>query len=98
MHGTSFGALTGRQMIEKHRSRLHSVIDQDGAAILDLDRGRLSTLNIVGAYIWQALERGEPPETIIATLAKETGEDTLVVERDVHEFLDTLKRNHLLPR
>jgi hypothetical protein len=42
------------------------------------------------------LERDEPVEAIIANLARETGEDSAVVDRDVHEFLDTLKQKHLL--
>jgi 6-phosphogluconate dehydrogenase (decarboxylating) len=80
------------------KSHLHSVVDQDGAAILDIDRGLISTLNATGAYVWQGLERGEPLETIIANLARETGEDALVIDRDVREFLDSLKQKHLLPR
>lgn len=79
------------------RSHLHSVVDQDGAAILDIDRGLTSTLNATGGYVWQGLERGEPIETIITNLARETGEDALVIDRDVREFLDSLKQKHLLP-
>jgi len=79
------------------KSHLHSVVDQDGAAILDIDRGLISTLNATGAYVWQGLERGEPLETIIANLARETGEDALVIDRDVRGFLDSLNQKHLLP-
>jgi hypothetical protein len=81
----------------KEKSHLHSVVDQDGAAILDIDRGLISTLNATGAYVWQGLERGEPLETIIANLTRETGEDALVIDRDVRGFLDSLKQKHLLP-
>jgi hypothetical protein len=76
-------------------SQLHTVVDQDGAAILDIEHGLISTLNSTGAYVWQRLERGEPIETIIANLARETGEDLLVVARDVREFTETLKSHHL---
>jgi hypothetical protein len=76
---------------------LHSVVDQDGAAILDIDRGLISTLNTTGAYVWQGLERGELVETIIANLARETGEEPASVERDVRDFLGSLEREHLLP-
>jgi hypothetical protein len=78
-------------------SHLHSVVDQDGAAILDIDRGLISTLNTTGAYVWQGLERGELVETIVASLARETGEEPALVERDVRDFLSTLKQEHLLP-
>jgi hypothetical protein len=75
---------------------LHTVVDQDGAAILDIERGLISTLNPTGAYVWQGLARGETLETIVANLTRETGEDALVVERDVRQFVETLKQSHLL--
>ncbi|WP_263353401.1 PqqD family protein [Acidicapsa acidisoli] len=74
----------------------HSVVDQDGAAILDIDRGLISTLNPTGAYVWQRLENGESLATIIANLVRETGEEHLVVEKDVHEFVQALRENHLV--
>lgn len=78
-------------------THLRTIANQDGAAILDIDRNRISMLNSTGAIVWQALERGEPLETIIAHLARETGEDAAVVDRDVRGFLDSLKQKDLLP-
>jgi hypothetical protein len=75
---------------------IHTVVDQDGAAILDVERGLISTLNPTGAYVWQGLERGETLATIITNLVHETGEERLVVEHDVHEFVQTLRDKHLL--
>lgn len=72
-----------------------TVIDQDGAAILDIERGLLCTLNPTGAFVWQRLRCGESIETIIAGLARETGEDALVVESDVRDFIGTLELNRL---
>ena len=77
---------------------LHTIVDQDGAAILDINRGLISTLNPTGAYVWQGLESGESLATIIAGLVRETGEERLVVERDVHDFVQALKENRLLAR
>lgn len=82
-------------MIPAH---LHSVVDPDGAAILDIDRGLISTLNPTGAYVWQALQRGEAVETIVTNLARETGEQATTVERDVRDFIGRLKEQHLLKR
>jgi hypothetical protein len=76
---------------------LKTIVDQDGAAILDIERGLISTLNPTGAHVWQGLQRGESLETIIANLAHETGEETLLVERDVREFVEDLKQKRLLP-
>ena len=77
---------------------LKTVVDQDGAAILDIERGLISTLNHTGAYVWDKLQRGETLATIIGNLAGETGEQSLTVERDVLEFIEDLKQKQLLPR
>jgi hypothetical protein len=86
----------GRITMAPQNGHIHAVVDQDGAAILDIARGLISTLNPTGAYVWQGLGRGETVESIVANLVRETGEDTLVVERDVYEFVETLKDNHLV--
>jgi hypothetical protein len=77
---------------------LKTVVDQDGAAILDIERGLISTLNDTGAYVWDKLQRGDSLSSIVADLARETGEKSLIVERDVLEFLEDLKQNQLLPK
>lgn len=77
-------------------NHLHTVADQDGAAVLDIERGLISTLNPTGAFVWYGLQRGEPLQTIIANLASETGEAPSVVERDVRAFVESLRENHLL--
>lgn len=78
-------------------SHLHTVADRDGAAILDIAHGSISTLNPTGAYVWQALERGETLEVIVTNLVDETGEDARRVEHDVRGFIESLKERRLLP-
>jgi hypothetical protein len=78
--------------------RLQSVVDQDGGVILDIERGLISTLNPTGAYVWKGIQNGESLETITANLVRETGEDARTVERDVREFVESLKQNNLLSR
>ena len=77
-------------------SHLQPVVDQDGVAILDIDRGQVSKLNPTGAFVWQRLQRGETIEEVIANLACETGEEIHVIERDVREFVEVLKEQRLL--
>lgn len=72
-------------------------MNQDGAAILDLKAGIISTLNPTGAVIWQSLERGEGTETIAQSLAGQTGEDIETVRKDVADFVEALKKQNLLP-
>jgi hypothetical protein len=77
---------------------LKAIVNEDGAVILDIERDSMSTLNPTGAYVWQRLQRGETIEMIIANLARETGEDHLLVERDLREFVAELQRKQLMPR
>lgn len=79
-------------------SSLHMIADADGAAILDVELGLISTLNATGSFIWQGLRRGESKAAIAVSLATETGEDPATVARDVEVFIDDLKRRNLLPQ
>lgn len=78
-------------------THLRIIVNEDGAAILDTRRGRISTLNPTGAYVWRALERGEDQAAIAANLARETGEQIDTLQCDVQVFIDALKKQHLLP-
>jgi len=79
-------------------TKLKVVVNDDGAAILDIENDSISTLNPTGAYVWQGLQRGESIDTIIASLARETGEEFALIERDVRAFIEDLNQKHLLPR
>lgn len=78
-------------------AHLRAIVNQDGAAILDTRAGTMSTLNTSGAYVWQALERGEDLETIATGLARGTGEEVDAVRKDVQDFIDALEKHDLLP-
>ncbi len=75
---------------------LRSIVDQDGAVILDVERDNMLTLNPTGAYIWQRLQQGKLIDEIIQELARDSGADVSMVDRDVHSFVDQLKSKHLL--
>ena len=74
---------------------LRTVVNQDGAAILDPHSGQITTLNTTAAYIWQALERGNSVDVIAADLARETGEDLSVVKQGIAAFLTELEGRQL---
>jgi hypothetical protein len=82
----------------KESSDLHATVNADGAIILDIRHGKISTLNSTGAYIWEALKRGESVDVIVSALSGETGEPSLTVEQDVREFIKTLQEKQLLVR
>ena len=77
-------------------THLRSIVDQDGAVILDMERNAMSTLNATGGYVWDGLQQGKALEAIISDLARETGTDVVVVDRDVRGFIEELKSKHLL--
>jgi hypothetical protein len=79
-------------------SNLHAVINNDGAVVLDVDRGVMSNLNATGTRIWQALSRGETVESVALHLAIDTGEDQAIIEADIRDFRLTLCESGLLPR
>lgn len=79
-------------------SRLRTMANADGAAILDTEAGQITTLNSTGAMVWLALERGEDLDTIAATIARETGEQIEAVKKDVRDFIDALGEKNLSPR
>jgi hypothetical protein len=75
---------------------LYSVVDNDGAVILDIAHNTLTTLDATGAYIWHRIEQGVRPEAIIASLAQDTGEDPEVIRNDLDEFLGSLRSSQLV--
>jgi hypothetical protein len=78
------------------RPHLRSVVDHDGAVILDIERDSMLTINSTGSYVWQRLQQGKQIDEIIRELASETGADPVAVDRDVQAFLNELRSRHLL--
>jgi hypothetical protein len=90
--------IPGDAVMGKGNSRLRSVANADGAAILDTEAGQITRLNSTGALVWKALERGEGVESIAANLATETGQQIEGVRKDMLDFIDALRRLNLLSR
>ena len=75
--------------------QLRSVVDHDGAVILDIASDQFFSLNPIGALIWTRLGNGETLDQIKTAIAAETGIDHAVVSGDVDEFVADLKGKHL---
>ena len=75
---------------------IRSIVDHDGAVILDIKRDAMLTLNSTGGYVWEKLKQGKLIEEIVTELANETGADPVAVDCDVRAFLDELKSKRLL--
>ena len=76
-------------------AHLRSIVDHDGAVILNIPRNAMTTLDAVGAFVWERLQRGLEVGAIVRELARDTGADTSVVAKDVEQFMEQLKSRHL---
>jgi hypothetical protein len=76
-------------------THVRSVIDADGAVILDLKHGRYFSLNGTAVAVWRRLEAGVTPAAIGDELAaryvKADG-----IGHDVAVFVDSLRRAELI--
>lgn len=77
------------------QAHLRVILNQDGAVILDTNAGRITTLNSMGAFVWQALDRGDAIEAIAENLARASGEPTEAVREDLVGFMEALKTQDL---
>lgn len=77
-------------------SHLRSIVDHDGAVILDIENDQFFSLNPVGAYIWTHLLGGRSIEEIARKLAEETQTEVAIVIADVNDFITELKAKRLL--
>lgn len=78
------------------QGHVRSVMDPDGAVILDLLQGRYYSLNGVGAAIWSQIESGRSLPEIETHIKDSFGATDDVVRADVAAFLDDLQRKKLV--
>jgi Coenzyme PQQ synthesis protein D (PqqD) len=72
------------------------VSDDDGTTLLDLSNDRMIALNETGALIWRCLARGEGIGQCVDEFASATDVSAEIAARDVHDFLQEMKRQGLL--
>jgi hypothetical protein len=77
-------------------SSLRSIVNEDGAVILDITANRMLILNTTGGYIWERLQQGKSISEIAYELGKESGREPCELERDVHDFVGQLVSKSLL--
>lgn len=74
---------------------LKSIVDHDGAVILDIPRDTMLTLNPTAGYVWERLCAGRTVDEIVQELASDTQSNPETVDRDVRSFIDELKTRHM---
>jgi hypothetical protein len=75
---------------------VRSTHNQDGAIVLDVKQGQMFNLNFVASRILELLEKGYTESGIVDEISREFGVSQDLAENDVHEFLQNLKKCHLV--
>jgi len=75
---------------------VRSTHGQDGAIVLDIQQGQVFNLNRVGSRILQLLESRSEESDIVSVISREFNASQDVVESDVHEFVEALRKHKLV--
>ena len=75
---------------------VRSTHNQDGAIVLDVRQGQMFNLNLVGSRILELLKRESTESEIVDEIGQEFSVGRELAQNDVREFLQTLKKCHLV--
>lgn len=75
---------------------VRSTHGQDGAIVLDVQQGQMFNLNRVGSRILELLESGSEESDVVKVISREFNVSTEVVENDVREFIEALRKHKLV--
>jgi hypothetical protein len=79
------------------RERIRSAHTADGGVVLDIDKGRMFSLNSSGSVIFQLMETGLCEDKIAEELVRRFGISVDLAKRDLNDFRETLRTHALLP-
>jgi hypothetical protein len=77
-------------------AHVRAVHTPEGATVLDILRGQMFRLNLVGSRILEFLKQGSAESEIAERLAGEFGIERTAAETDVREFFQMLEKYQLL--
>jgi len=69
---------------------------EDGRIILDIHRGQMLSVNVVGSRILELIERGWNEDIISDEISQAYGTALDVVRSDVREFVESLRKHHIV--
>jgi Coenzyme PQQ synthesis protein D (PqqD) len=75
---------------------VRSTHGQDGAIVLDVQQGQMFNLNCVGSRILELLESGAEEPKIVDVISQEFNGEPELVGKDVHEFIEALRKHKLV--
>jgi hypothetical protein len=85
----------GRLMF-KVSDTIRNTRTQDGGVILDIGRGQIFSLNVVGSEILELAERGLDESSIVDKISQAHAANADDVRKDVHDFLNELRKHAIL--
>lgn len=77
-------------------SRIRSVHTPDGGIVMDVDSGRMFSLNSSGSVMFQLLTNGLDEKSIVDELVRRFGISAAVAKRDLDEFRSALNSRALI--
>jgi hypothetical protein len=77
-------------------SRIRSTHTPDGAIVMDVDSGRMFSLNSSGSVMFQLLNNGLDEKSIVDELVRRFGISAAVAKRDLGEFRSAMNRLALI--
>lgn len=75
---------------------VRSTHSREGATVLDVRQGQIFNLNFVGSRILQLFKSGSAESAIVDAISREFGVSRDLAENDLREFLQDLKKYHLV--
>jgi hypothetical protein len=75
---------------------VRSTHNQDGAIVLDIRQGQMFNVNFVGSRILELLEIESGESMIVDQISHEFNVSRDLAEKDVRDFLQSLKKCHLV--
>ena len=75
---------------------VRSTQNHDGTIVLDIERGRILRLNLIGALIFERLQQGQSESQIIDGVSQEFHVSHDITRTDVGEFLKSMERAGLV--
>ena len=70
--------------------------DEDGSVLINLQSGKVFSLNGIGAKIWTMLEQGAGFDGVLDALSREYNLPSTELRNDLDSFLNDLARKDLL--
>jgi hypothetical protein len=95
-YGPKMAAPTGAKTMYRVSGGVRSTHGQDGAIVLDVQQGQMFNLNLVGSKILELLEGGATESDIVNVISRDFNASREIVENDVCEFIESLKRHKLV--